>query len=77
MADAVGSPFIPAQDEFVIAAGVKSVLAFGGVLGSGELFVVIMFSKTSIPQGTADVFKDLAAYVTEAVQPFAGKAVFV
>lgn len=76
VAEAVGSPYIPAQDEFVVAAGVKSVLAFGGVLGSGELFVVIMFSKTPIPQSTADAIKGLAAHVKAAVQPFAASAVF-
>ena len=46
--EAVGSPYIPAQDDFVIPNGIKSVLGFGGVLSSGELFVVTMFSKASI-----------------------------
>ncbi len=46
---AVGSPYIPTPDDFVIPNGIKSVLGFGGVLSSGEPFVVIMFSKPSIP----------------------------
>ena len=47
--EAVGSTYIPAQDDFVIPNGIKSVLGFGGVLSSGEPFVVIMFSKPGIP----------------------------
>ena len=32
VADAVGSPFIPAQEDFVLKFGIKSVLGFGGLL---------------------------------------------
>ncbi len=74
--EAVGSPYIPAQDDFVIPYGIKSVLGFGGVLSSGELFVVIMFSKESIPSQTADGFKSLAPNVKAAVEPFVGNKVF-
>lgn len=76
IADAVDSPCITAQDDFVKPYGVKSVLGFGGVLSSGELFVVIMFSKVSIPASTASSFRDLSANVKEAVEPFVGGAVF-
>jgi len=76
IADAVDCPCIPAQDDFVKPYGVKSVLGFGGVLSSGELFVVIMFSKVSIPASTASSFRDLSANVKEAVEPFVGGAVF-
>ena len=55
--EAAGSPYIPAQDDFVIRYGIKSVLGFGGVLSSGELFAVIMFSKVSISSKTAEIFK--------------------
>ena len=74
--EAVGSPYIPFQDEFVIRHGIKSVLGFGGVLSSGELFVVIMFSKASIPSETADAFKNLASNVKSIVEPFVGNKVF-
>ena len=74
--EAVGSPYIPAQSEFVIPYGIKSVLGFGGVLSSGVLFVVIMFSKVAIPQETADNFRSLAPSVKNAVEPLAGTAVF-
>ena len=76
IAEAVASPNIPAQDDFVNSYGVKSVLGFGGVLSSRELFVVIMFSKVSIPASTASSFRDLSANVKEAVERFIGGAVF-
>ena len=74
--EASGSPYIPAQDEFVIPFGIQSVLGFGGVLRAGELFAIIMFSKTSIPQQAADLFRDLGPSVKAAVEPFVGGAVF-
>ena len=74
--EAVGSPYIPAQDDFVIPFGIKSVLGFGGVLSSGALFAVIMFSKTPIPSQTAENFRNLAPSVKQAVEQFAGNKVF-
>ena len=76
VAEALGSEYIPAQAEFVQPFGIRSVVAFGGVLGSGELFAVIMFSKVPIPQQTADNLKELAPAVKEAVRPFVGGQVF-
>ena len=74
--EAVGSPYIPAQDDFVIPYGIKSVLGFGGLLSTGELFVVIMFSKVSIPSKTAEMFNRMAICVKDAVEPFLGNKVF-
>jgi hypothetical protein len=74
--EAAGSPYIPFQDDFVIRYGIKSVLGFGGVLSSGELFVVIMFSKVSIPSNTAEIFNRMAICVKDAVEPFVGNKVF-
>jgi len=68
--DARGSPYIPAQAEFVEAAGIRSVLGFGGMLPLGEIFVVILFSKVSIPRETAELFRTLALNVKMAVLPF-------
>ena len=76
IADAVGSQYIPAQEDFVVPYGVKSVLGFGGVLSSGELFVVVMFSKVPISRESAENVRDLAASAKEAVEPFVGSAVF-
>lgn len=70
---AVGSSFIPAQDAFVIPFGVKSVLGFGNMLPSGDLAVIILFTRVSINQTTANLFKPLALNVKIAVLPFVDK----
>ncbi len=74
--EAPGSSYIPAQDDFVIPNGIQSVLGFGGILSSGELFVVIMFSKASIPADVANKFSAVGSSVKEAVEPFVGNKVF-
>ena len=74
--DAVGSPVIPAQQEFVIPYGVRSVLGFGGLMPSGELFATILFSRTPIPREVADLFKTLALNVKVALLPFVGTRIF-
>jgi len=71
-----GSPYIPSQDEFVIPYGIESVLGFGGVLPSGDLFAVLLFSKVPIPAGTAEFFKTVALNVKVALLPHDGTAVF-
>ena len=71
-----GSPYVPAQEQFVIPFGIKSALGFGGILTSGELFAIILFSKVPIPRETAETFKDLAPRAKEAVTPFVDGAVF-
>jgi hypothetical protein len=72
VAEAKGSPFVPAQEEFVIPFGIESVLGFGGVLPSKELFTVIMFSKQKISRETAELLKSLAQSVKLALLPFDG-----
>ena len=74
--EATGSRYVPAQDNFVIPFGVRSVLGFGGILPSGNLFVIIMFSKVPVPKQTADMFRSLALSVKIAVLPFDGKTIF-
>ena len=58
--DAAGSPYVPVQDGFVGKYGVKSVLCFGGMLPSRDLFAVILFSRTPVPRETAALCKSLA-----------------
>ncbi len=67
---AVGSPYIPAQADFVVPFGIASVLGFGGMLPSGDLFAVVLFSRTPIPPETAELFRTLALAVKVAVLPF-------
>ena len=76
VAEAVGSPDIPAQAEFVIPHGVRSVLGFGGMLPSRDLFAVILFSRVPIPRSTAELFRPLALCVKIALLPFVNGPVF-
>ena len=57
---ALGSPYIPAQDEFVIPYGIRSVVGFGGLLRSGDLFAVIVFSRVPIAEEPASRFRTVA-----------------
>ncbi len=59
-ANAANSKFITAQDDFVIAEGIQSCLGFGGMLPSGNLFAVIMFSKVRINADVASMFRTIA-----------------
>jgi serine phosphatase RsbU (regulator of sigma subunit) len=74
--EAIGNPYIPAQDSFVIPFGIKSVLGFGGLLPSGNLFAIIMFLKVQIPHSTAQMFSTLALNVKTALLAFDRGAVF-
>jgi hypothetical protein len=73
---AAGSPHIVAQEEFVLRYGIESVLGFGGLLASGDLFAVIMFSKVAIPPDVADQFSILGLNLKIVVLPFARKPLF-
>ena len=57
--EAKGSPYIPAQD-FVDRYGIRSVVGFGGVLPSGDLFSVILFARVPVTTAAADRFRTLA-----------------
>jgi PAS domain S-box-containing protein len=74
--EAQGSPSIPAQADFVVPYGIRSVLGFGGLLRGGELFTVILFSRVTIPRETADMFRTIALGVKLALLPFARGPVF-
>ena len=71
--NALGSPIIPAQENFVVPFGVKSVIGFGGMFPSGNLFAVILFTRVHMAQEVADLFKTLALNVKLALLPFEDK----
>jgi hypothetical protein len=73
---ALGSPYIVAQEEFVARYGIASVLGFGGLLASGDLFAAIMFSKVAIPPEVADQFRVVGLNLKIAMLPFARKPIF-
>lgn len=64
---AAGSPYIPAQAEFVAREGIQSVLGFGGLLRNGDMFAVILFSRLAIPEETANRFRTLALDIRAAM----------
>ncbi|MEG4396497.1 SpoIIE family protein phosphatase [Microcoleus sp. BROC3] len=74
--EAIGSPYIPAQDSFVIPFGIKSVLGLGGLLPSGNMFAIILFLKVQIPISTVQMFSTLALNVKTALLPFDRGSVF-
>jgi hypothetical protein len=76
VAEAAGSPAIPAQDGFVLRYGIRSVVGFGGVLPSGEMFAVILFSRIMIPRAVAERFARLAQPVRTALIPFTFRDIF-
>jgi sigma-B regulation protein RsbU (phosphoserine phosphatase) len=68
VADAAGSPYVPAQD-FVRDYGVRSVLGFGGLLPDGSLFAVVLFSRTPVARRVAEQFSTVALAVGLGVLP--------
>lgn len=74
--EAIDSPFIPAQASFAVPYGIKSVLGFGGLLPSGDLFAVLLFLKIQIPASAAELFSTIALNVKMALLPFDGGTIF-
>ena len=73
--EAFGNPYIPAQEGFVIPYKIRSILGFGGLLPSGEMFAVPMFFKVPVSREAADLFRPISLNVKIAILPF-GKIVF-
>lgn len=74
--EARDSPYVPAQDSFVIPYGIRSVLGFGGVLPDGALFAVVLFSTVPVPPASVDGFAAIALSVKLALLPHVGGEVF-
>ena len=70
--EAEGSAHVPAQEEFVRRHGIASVIGFGGMLSSGELFAIIMFTKVAVPARSAAMFRLVAQAAKRAIEPFVG-----
>ncbi|NDJ24583.1 sensor histidine kinase [Nostoc sp. B(2019)] len=75
--DALGSPYIPSQTSFVIPFNIKSVVGFGGLLPSGNMFVILMFLRVVIPRITVDLLQPLALNVKMAILPFEDDKIFI
>lgn len=68
--EARGCPYVPAQQEFVESYGIRSVLGFGGLFPSGDIFAVILFANVPVSLETAGLFRPLALNVKIALLPF-------
>ncbi|MEJ7809088.1 MAG: hypothetical protein WKG32_01600 [Gemmatimonadaceae bacterium] len=65
--EALGSPYIPAQHDFVVRQRIRSVLGFGGMLPTGDLYAIILFARVPVPRGSADRFRTIALDVKSAL----------
>ncbi|MGF1521075.1 MAG: hypothetical protein ACFBSF_01975 [Leptolyngbyaceae cyanobacterium] len=74
--EAQGSPYIPAQNEFVRPHQIRSVLGFGGILPSGNLMVIVLFSKLKISREVAELFRPLSLNAKMTVLPFGPENTF-
>ncbi len=74
--EANGSPYIPAQKDFVLRFGIRSVVGFGGSLPSDDLFAVILFARVPVSSETADRFRNLALDVKSGFFPYREGEIF-
>lgn len=73
---AAGSPFIVAQNEFVIPYKIESVIGFGGMGATGDLFATVLFSRVPIGADVADLFKVVGLNMKLALLSIARKPIF-
>jgi two-component system NtrC family sensor kinase len=73
---ALGSPAIPAQDDFVRKYGIRSVIGCGGIHLTGDLYAAILFSKVEISPESADRFRNIALDLKLCISPFRDDRVF-
>ena len=77
VAEALGSPYIVAQEDFVKRYGIASVVGCGGMLSSGDLFALILFSRVPIVSDTAEQFRVIGLSLKVAMLPVARKPLFL
>ncbi len=75
--DALDSPYIPAKKSFVIPFNIKSVVGYGGLLPSGDTFVLLMFLKVELPRITLNLLRHLSLYIEMAISPFDDSKTFI
>lgn len=76
VADAFENSAIPAQSDFVIPYGIRSVVGFGTVMPDGLFLAVVMFSRVQVPASAVDAFAAAALSVKLAALPHSGGHVF-
>lgn len=75
VAEAEGSPFVPAQ-EFVRDYDVRSVMGFGGLVSAGVFCAAILFSRVRITSEVADLFKVIGLNFKLAMLPLQSRPLF-
>ena len=73
---AVGSPFIPAQQDFVVRHSIRSVVGFGGGLANGDLFALVLFCRVPVSVATAERFRSVALEVKSSLFRLSDSQVF-
>jgi two-component system NtrC family sensor kinase len=68
--EALGSSLIPNQTGFVGPYGVRSVLGFGWLLVTGEVYTVLLFSREPLGESAAYRLKQLGSSIALALMPF-------
>lgn len=70
VAEARNSPYIPDQQGFVLPWGIQSALGCGGMLLSGNIYALILFTKVPIAKDVPNLFRALSLSVKLAIAPF-------
>jgi hypothetical protein len=73
---AAGSPYIPAQEDFVLRYGIRSVVGCGGSLRDGEMFALILFTRVRVTPSAAERFRTIALDLKSVLFPFGDEQVF-
>ena len=76
VADALNSPYIPAQEEFVRPYAIRSVVGCGGSVAYGEMFALILFTRVQMTAESAERFRVLALDAKVALRRFLAGQVF-
>jgi len=70
---AAGSPYLPAQEEFVVPYGIASAAGFGGMMLTGDFFAIVLFSRVPIAANVARTLKILALPTRTLFLPFVSR----
>jgi hypothetical protein len=71
--DAIDSPYVPAQDEFVLPYGIKSVIGFGIRFLSNCAYMALCFSKVPLVEADVEKFVSLLPFVSTSLAAFDGR----
>lgn len=74
--DAATSEYTPAKEQFVVPYQIRTVIGFLGMLPSGQIFSVVIFTRVYIPREVVNYLKTLAFNVKLAILPFDEVAIF-